>query len=137
MKNPFSSNSEEVARWMIQNGADVNAVTGCGTTVFKSTCDGQCSCSFLQELADRVTPDHLTMRARPRAGVAPPDESPMCNLFLWKGQETDQKVQMLVLPGVPVLPEDFPTEYKDVLKGYQFSIILTCCGSSSIGPSTS
>ena len=42
------------------NGANVNAATNQNTTIFLFACLSR-SLSFLQELADKVTPDHLSM----------------------------------------------------------------------------
>ena len=52
--------NEAKARWMMANGADVNAVTTTNTTIFSFACEAR-SPSFVQELADKVTLDHLSM----------------------------------------------------------------------------
>ena len=52
--------TEAKARWMMANGADVNAVTNGNTTIFSLACIRK-SHSFVQELASKVTPDHLSM----------------------------------------------------------------------------
>ena len=109
LHNALECGSEKMARWMMQNGADINAVAKPehgGATVFFAACEGGCSRPLLQELADKVTPDHLTKRDTSLQG-----ESPMHRLFFYCPRDDySDFIQMLVLRGVPVLPEDFPIE---------------------------
>ena len=97
----FSSQWEEAkARWMMANGADVNAVTNDNTTIFSFACAYR-SLSFVQELADKVTPDHLSMpnslgfSSMRAAFLSNPDYLPI--------------VRMLILRGATVRPQDFPS----------------------------
>ena len=99
--------TEAKARWMMANGADVNAVNNQNnTTIFSQACCGA-SHSFLQELADKVTPDHRSMPNR--GGVSPmqcafqsnPDYLPI--------------VRMLILRGATVRPQDLPGDSNNLL----------------------
>jgi len=61
--------------------------------------------SFVEELAGKVVPEHLTMRD---TGGTP--TSPMRRAFL-RRQDSLTVVRMLILRGVPARPEDFPADY--------------------------
>ena len=84
------------------NGADVNAVTNRNTTIFNFACEGR-SLSFLQELASKVPPDHLSMPDRD--GVSPMQSAFECN------PDYLPIVRMLILRGATVRPQDFPAGY--------------------------
>ena len=94
---------KEAARWLINNGADVNAVTVdySNTTIFSQAC---CvgSLSFVQELASKVTLDHLSMPTHNVFGL-----SPMQRAFQYN-QDYLPIVRMLILRGATVRPDDFP-----------------------------
>ena len=95
-----SQQNEAKARWMMANGADVNAVTNdSNTTIFSYACE-RTSLSFLQELASKVTPDQLSMPSR--SGI-----SPMQLAFVFN-PEYLSIVRMLILRGATVRPNDFP-----------------------------
>ena len=84
------------------NGADFNAVNNQNITIFNEACGGM-SLSFVQELADEVTPDHLSMPDR--TGVSP---------MLWAFEYNPDFlpiVRMLILRGATVRPNDFPASY--------------------------
>ena len=88
------------------NAANVNAITNIGFTVFRVACHHM-SASFVEELAGKVAPDHLTM----------PDNfrhlSPMRAAFEENSQQHHLPiVRMLILRGVPVRPQDFPAGYQ-------------------------
>ena len=82
------------------NGADVNAISNQNTTTFAISCRWR-SLSFLQqELADKVTPDHLSM---PNSN----GDSPMNSAFQ-HNPDYLPIVRMLILRGVTARPQDFP-----------------------------
>ena len=81
------------------NGADINAVTAVNFTIFCQACYGA-SLSFVQELAGKVPPDHLSMPDYD--GVSP---------MQWAFQRNPDYlpiVRMLILRGATVRPQDFP-----------------------------
>ena len=84
------------------NGADVNAVNNRDSTIFICACARR-SLSFLQELADKVTPDHLSMPNR--NGF-----SPMQNAFEYN-RDYLPIVRMLILRGATVRLQDFQAGY--------------------------
>ena len=94
--------NEAKARWMMANGADVNAVTNQNTTIFSLACMWR-SLSFLQELASKVPPDHLSMSSRN-------GWSPMQKAFQ-HNPDYLPIVRMLILRGATVRPDDFPASY--------------------------
>ena len=85
------------------NGADVNAVNNHNITSFSYACEMN-SLSFLQELASKVTPDHLSMPDRNRV-------SPMQWAFQ-RNPDYHPVVRMLILRGATVRPDDFPAGYR-------------------------
>ena len=56
----LSYKKEETARWMMDHGADVNAVDRGNYSVFHFACR-RMNPSFVEELAGKVAPEHLTM----------------------------------------------------------------------------
>ena len=86
------------------NGADVKFVNIYNITIFSFACAYR-SPSFLQELADKVTPDHLSMPNR--NGSSPMQIAVQCN------PDYLPIVRMLILPGAPVRPDDFPASSDD------------------------
>ena len=90
---------EEAARWMVDNGADINAVTGYSISAFHTACR-KMSPSFVEELAGKVAPEHLTM-------CNYFGEPPMRRAFVFNSDPL-AVVRMLILRGVPARPEDFP-----------------------------
>ena len=94
---------EEAARWMVENGADMNATTDYNLSVFIIACMFM-SPSFVEELAGKVAPEHLTMCNT--GGI-----SPMQAAFVGN-PDSIAVVRVLILRGIPVRPEDFPaTDY--------------------------
>ena len=90
---------EETAKWMMDNGADINAINGENVSVFRVAC-AYMSTSFVEELAGKVAPEHLTM-------CDVHGKSPMQQAFL-TFPDPLPIVRMLILRGVPATPEDFP-----------------------------
>ena len=91
---------EETARWMVDNGADMNAATpDHNASAFTLACGGM-SATFVEELASRVTPEQLT--TCDSHGSSPMRAAFICN------PEPLAVVRMLILRGVPARPEDFP-----------------------------
>ena len=82
------------------NGADVNVVANQNTTTFSLACHRR-SLSFLQELASKVPPDHLSMPNR--NGLSPMQSAFECN------PDYIPIVRMLILRGATVRPQDFPS----------------------------
>ena len=91
--------NEARARWMMANGADVNVVANQNTTTFSLACHRR-SLSFLQELASKVPPDHLSMPSR--HGVSP------MQMAFQHNPNYLPIVRMLILRGATVRPQDFP-----------------------------
>ena len=91
---------EAKARWMMANGADVNAVSGSNATIFLYACERR-SLSFVQELAGKVTPDHLSMPSNY-------DNSPVQKPSVTRNPDYLPIVRMLILRGATVRPQDFP-----------------------------
>ena len=89
------------------NGADVNAVSDSSKfTIFLCACE-RMSLSFMQELASKVTPEHLSM----------PDShgySPMQSAFQ-SNPDYLPIVRMLILCGATVRPHDFPDHHLNSL----------------------
>ena len=85
---------------MVGNGADVNTIIRTSTP-FMLACLHM-SPSFVEELAGKVAPEHLTMGSRYGGW------SPMRAAFV-RNRDPTAVVRMLVLRGVPARPEDFPT----------------------------
>ena len=91
---------EETARWMVDNGADINAInTYFNISAFRYAC-GSMSPSFVEELAGKVAPEHLTMCSNI-------GESPMQTAFT-RTPDSLAVVRMLILRGIPARPDDFP-----------------------------
>ena len=89
--------NEEAARWMVANGADVNASnTTFNATVFILAC-AYMSLPFVEELAGKVAPEHLV------TAIGTPMQSALVN-----NPEPTAVVRTLVLRGIPVRPKDFP-----------------------------
>ena len=81
------------------NGADVNAVDDNNHSIFEVACR-RGSLPFAQELASKVTPDHLSMPNR--YGTSPMKSTFQCNpAYL-------PIVRMLILRGAAVRSDDFP-----------------------------
>ena len=95
----LSGGNEGTARWMVDNGADTNAVTNYNYSVFCIAC-WTVSPSFVEELAGKVAPEHLTMCNND--GVSP------IRTALFFNPDPLAVVRMLILRGVPARPEDFP-----------------------------
>ena len=92
--------AETKAKWMMDNGADINDVNGLNTSIFSTACYRR-RYSFVQELASKVLPDHLSM---PTIFGG----SPMCCAF--SNADYLPIVRMLILRGVPVRPHPSSTE---------------------------
>ena len=92
----WETEDEKTARWLVDNGADIGKLD---SEDFKGACRFFCP-SFVEELAGKVPPAHLTMRTGE-------DESPMQAAFCCNHEETSI-VRMFILRGVPALAEDFP-----------------------------
>ena len=84
---------------MVDNGADINSVTNHNYSVFYFACL-RMSPSFVEELAGKVAPEHLTMCNNFGA-------PPMQRAFMHNSDPL-AVVRMLILRGVPARPEDFP-----------------------------
>jgi hypothetical protein len=100
--------AEPKARWMVANGADVNAVADANDTIYGSIFLFACiAMSFpaVQELADKVTPDHLSMSNSF-------DEAPMQSAFE-SNPDFLPIALMLILRGATVRPRDFPAANYD------------------------
>ena len=93
-------NNEGTARWMVDNGADTNAVTNHNESVFTFACWQTMSPSFVEELAGKVAPEHLTMCNNT-------GRSPMQMAFIFNPDPL-AVVRMLILRGAPARPDDFP-----------------------------
>ena len=98
---------EEAARWLVQNGANINAVAYGDVSAFRCACLSM-SPSFVEELAGKVAPEHLTMYDN--TGWSPTKAA-----FI---EQPDPLaiVRMLILRGVPARPEDFPAS-SDIDRG--------------------
>ena len=93
----------------MDNGADVNAVCSTNVSVFHYAC-AYMNPSFVEELAGKVAPEHLTM-------CSITGTSPMRAAFRYSPDQL-ATVRVLILRGIPVRPEDFPAtdyDYEDVL----------------------
>ena len=87
--------NEATARWMVDNGADINAVNVHSESVFCIACS-RMSPSFVEELAGKVAPAHLTMCNN--FGEPPIQAACMHN------SDPLAVVRMLILRGVPARP---------------------------------
>ena len=94
---------EEAARWMVSNGADIDAINDTNETVFRLICM-YLSPSFIEELADKVAPDHLTMWCYN-------GWTPMQTAFI-HNPEPLPIVRMLIIRGVPSTKNDFYGSWK-------------------------
>ena len=94
----------------MDNGADINAVTAqSNVSAFHFAC-AYMSPSFVEELAGKVAPEHLTMRD---TGGTP--TSPMRRAFL-RRQDSLTVVRMLILRGILARPEDFAADHGHLLR---------------------
>ena len=83
---------------MVDNAADVNAVGSGNMSAFHMACRYM-SPSFVEELAGKVAPEHLTMRSHGKSLM----------LAAFRHNPSSLAVaRVLILRGVPARPEDFP-----------------------------
>lgn len=99
---PQSPSHEETARWLLDHGVDPTKRAKNGSTIFEDACR-RMSPAFVEELASKVEPDHLT-----------PEPRGCSKLFLTNPMETAFRrnmdpvpiVRLLILRGVAARPED-------------------------------
>ena len=84
---------------MVDNGADINAIDNDNMSTFHYAC-GHMSPSFVEELAGKVAPEHLTMCS---TNGRLPMHAAFCH-----NRDSLGIVRVLILRGVPARPEDFP-----------------------------
>ena len=112
---------ELAVRWMVSNGADINAINDTGETVFRLVCM-YLSPSFVEELANKVAREHLSIHC---------DNgwTPMQAAFI-HNPEPLPIVRMLILRGVPSTKDDFygafkvPARYRELLASLEADIDL-------------
>ena len=114
---PWASSAEDVtiaelegtARWMMANGADINAMDNNQCTIFAAACAAM-SFEFVRELADMVPPEHLTLPEKEH-GLTPMSYAMICN------EKHGVKIsKMLILRGLPAMAQAEFSNLLGVLK---------------------
>ena len=114
---PWASSAEDVtiaelegtARWMMANGADINAMDNNQCTIFAAACAAM-SFEFVRELADMVPPEHLTLPEKEN-GLTPMSYAMICN------EKHGVKIsKMLILRGLPAMAQAEFSNLLGVLK---------------------
>jgi hypothetical protein len=102
---------EKVAVWLVDNGADTSAIDGMGVPIYLIACQSS-SAAFVQWLAEKVPPEHLTRRVFP--GPAGEGASPTSAAF----QTNSDRVaiaKLHTIRGAMFHPYDFPSISRDGL----------------------